>query len=290
VDSHVSSRTEIARKIWQSHTTTSDAFLVIMTVGFFEVRNINPNTDEILRTDGSGTAETNPANRRLILGKELFSLAPGDTRVRFAAVVDRSQLGFALDAATGAIRDTNTTTPGTQPAQAKNPWFSVTESDSIPPPTQNPTTDDAPFQLDIAGRLLSATQFSVFRNGQAVTIDTTITDSTATDTTLPPILRIGFGDAGTGNLGEGASYRVTAIAQATETDGTPRAGVVRLTLTPLTAHPSGGRLQYYHPAGSMVTNMLLGNPGPAVGSGFSVTTPEGRAVVPVFTEIPAGSP
>jgi hypothetical protein len=67
---------EPLRKMWNSTTTVSDSFLVLMTIGFFEVIN-----------DGPYTLANQP-----ILGKELFERIPGDLRGQFAAVVDRSNI------------------------------------------------------------------------------------------------------------------------------------------------------------------------------------------------------
>lgn len=64
------------RKMWNNTSTVSDSFLVVMTVGFFEVINDGPYN------------EANPP----ILGKELYETVPGDFRAQFAAVVDRSNV------------------------------------------------------------------------------------------------------------------------------------------------------------------------------------------------------
>src|SRR5262249_28511577 len=67
---------EPLRKAMNSFTTVSDIFLVVMTVGFFEVRQ------------GSGVDPNNAA----ILGKEVYDRVPGDMRSQHVAVIDRSRL------------------------------------------------------------------------------------------------------------------------------------------------------------------------------------------------------
>ena len=64
------------RKAWNNLTTVSDGFLVIWTVGFFEVDS--PVGAPVLQ-----------------FGKELFDKVPGDLRAQYTAVVDRSMLTVA---------------------------------------------------------------------------------------------------------------------------------------------------------------------------------------------------
>ncbi|MGL6096653.1 MAG: hypothetical protein ACRC7O_12765, partial [Fimbriiglobus sp.] len=225
---HVYARTEPLKKIWNNAATTSDTFLVLMTVGFFEVRQQD-------------------ANGRVYLGKELFQDAPGDLRVKYAAVIDRSHLALAtrLD---GSV---DLTGPGGKPQQAtEQPWFTVSHSDV---PATTLTTFD---NLVIDGRFLPADPMAmpptvdrvqVFANGAAQEI-------IPADTTKNRI-RIGFGGA-TLNQGEGAAYTVSLVS-GTDLGGQPLPnGRARLSIT----SPAG--TIRYHPAGSAVSNVLLGNPGP----------------------------
>ncbi|MBX3401023.1 MAG: hypothetical protein KF873_20000 [Gemmataceae bacterium] len=69
-------RAEMLRKMFNSVTTTSDTYLVVMTVGFFEVRNTPP------------FSTTNP----LVLGKEVHDQSAGDLRGKFVAILDRSMM------------------------------------------------------------------------------------------------------------------------------------------------------------------------------------------------------
>ena len=64
------------RKAWNNLTTVSDGFLVLWTVGFFEVDS--PVGAPVLQ-----------------FGKELFDKVPGDLRAQYSAVVDRSMLTVA---------------------------------------------------------------------------------------------------------------------------------------------------------------------------------------------------
>jgi hypothetical protein len=70
--SHEYFRAEPLRKVMNNVTTVTDGFLVVWTVGFFEVESVN----------GSGP----------VIGKELYERVPGDLRSQFAAVVDRSMV------------------------------------------------------------------------------------------------------------------------------------------------------------------------------------------------------
>ncbi len=74
--SHPYQRAEMLRKMFNSVTTTSDTYLVVMTVGFFEVRNTPP------------FSTTNP----LVLGKEVHNQSAGDLRGKFVAILDRSMM------------------------------------------------------------------------------------------------------------------------------------------------------------------------------------------------------
>lgn len=74
---HPYQKAEMLRKLFNNISYTSDTYLVVMTVAFFEVRNAAP------------FSPTNPP----VLGKEVFDAVFGDMRAKFVAVVDRSMLG-----------------------------------------------------------------------------------------------------------------------------------------------------------------------------------------------------
>ena len=77
------------RKMQNNITTTTDTYMVVMTIGYFEVRNTSPIT----------------LTMPVVLGREVFDEIPGDMRAKFCAVVDRSMLGFDPTAPTQQIRD-----------------------------------------------------------------------------------------------------------------------------------------------------------------------------------------
>jgi hypothetical protein len=74
---HPYRRSELLRKIANNFTTTTDTYLVVMTVGFFEVRNTT-----------FPISTTNP----LVLGREVFDQTAGDLRGKYVAIVDRSMM------------------------------------------------------------------------------------------------------------------------------------------------------------------------------------------------------
>lgn len=69
---------EPMRKIFNNITTTTDCYLVILTVGWFEVTNVS-----------ASYSATNPP----LLGTEIFRTVPGDMRTQAVAVIDRTQIG-----------------------------------------------------------------------------------------------------------------------------------------------------------------------------------------------------
>ncbi len=87
---------EPMQKLWNNLTPVSDSFMVVMTVGFFEVDNAGP---------------WNVTNQPQ-LGRELFDKVPGDLRAQFAGVIDRSNLAVADPA-------TPTTPAANSPFQTK---------------------------------------------------------------------------------------------------------------------------------------------------------------------------
>lgn len=68
---------EPLRKAFNNLTTTTDCYLVVFTIGYFEVKNNPPY--------GLGNTPQ--------LGREVFSAVPGDMRAKYVGVVDRTALG-----------------------------------------------------------------------------------------------------------------------------------------------------------------------------------------------------
>ena len=80
---HPYARTEPLRKILNNVTTTTDTFLLIYTVSYFEVRNPIAANQQYYPA---------PGGVPVVLGKEVFKDVPGDLRAQFYAVIDRSNL------------------------------------------------------------------------------------------------------------------------------------------------------------------------------------------------------
>ena len=77
---------ELLSKIRNNATTRSNTFAVWMTIGYFEVRNYNPNKP---------WKTWDPAKNRYhlpILGRELYLNGPGDLRNKFFAIIDRTAI------------------------------------------------------------------------------------------------------------------------------------------------------------------------------------------------------
>ena len=83
LQAHPYFRNEPLRKILNNVTTTTDTFLLIYTISFFEVRN--PLAAGEHYYDGKDGVP-------VVLGKEVFKEVPGDLRAQFVAVLDRSNL------------------------------------------------------------------------------------------------------------------------------------------------------------------------------------------------------
>jgi hypothetical protein len=92
---------EMLRKTWNSLNTVSDSFLVIMTVSFFEVEN----------------SATYSVLAPPVLGREVYSVTPGDLRVQFAGILDRSNLAMSVAPGTGVLSYGMTAT-----IQDTDPW------------------------------------------------------------------------------------------------------------------------------------------------------------------------
>ena len=111
---HPYTQAEPLRKLLNNVTTTTDTFLLVYTVGFFEVRG--------------GTA--NDPNDPVVLGKEAFDQVPGDLRAQYAAVLDRSLL------------TTRPVPAGTVPwvGELANKLTNVTTTPGVPNPSPIPLT------------------------------------------------------------------------------------------------------------------------------------------------------
>ena len=125
---HPYTTNEPLRKILNNVTTTTDTYLLVYTIGYFEVRQGDPST---------------PANP-VVLGKEAFNAVPGDLRAQYAAVLDRSLL------MTGSVDSQTTPWVGELAAKLEN----VTTAAATPNPT--------PIPMTINGSLSGATVTGIY--------------------------------------------------------------------------------------------------------------------------------
>lgn len=116
---HTAVLAEPLKKMFNNVTTTSNAFAVWITVGFFEVRN---------PPDATG---------RVYLGKELYEEIPGDRRFKFFSIVDRTQL--AID-------------PNNTSQQAPSvPWQTTLLEDALPGATSIRVAADSAGKVYVDG-------------------------------------------------------------------------------------------------------------------------------------------
>jgi hypothetical protein len=168
------------RKLMNNITTVSDTYLVLMTVGFFEVRAEIPEN----------------GITRVVLGKEVFREVPGDLRVQYAAVVDRTGL---------AVTDPTLPT-SQQPAQPL--WFTELAQ----------SVDAATTTIQVHAHS-DGTNVGIFSDG----IFYPILPGTA--------LHVGVGDAASG-VGDGETMIVAGPGTYHEIESGPiAAGVLELPVT-----------------------------------------------------------
>lgn len=218
---------EPLRKAMNSFTTVSDTYIVIMTVGYFEVRN---------RPGLTGTYdEANPP----ILGKEVYDESPGDMRYKYSVVIDRTRLNLELAADGTVVPNPAFPNGGKQSAM----WFSKL---AVPPrPTSTPGTSYMRFVA--TGGDATTSTIQVHYEGTVYTVAT------------GSRLRIGTG-------ANAQLVEVTAPGAATVTDADgvttypagfdASTGLATVTfVTPATLLP--------HVVGEAVSNNVVnGNPGP----------------------------
>ncbi len=252
---HPYTQAEPLRKMLNSLTPTSDSFLVVMTVGFFEVTNAGPHS----------------VTNQPVLGKELFDRVPGDLRAQFAAVLDRSQLAVHHDGQlpgegnTGAIQAN--VASKLLPVQMKLLRDATVGANQIVIEAgPGGTLFDNGAALGLAaGRLL--------RLGNA-DVNTALVSGASTVVS-----------------GDGEWVRIAAVAQLNGPDVTgavtvPIPGHFVVTLDNTFAMAGGwgaGVVNRYHAAGTKVTTTVMGNPGPQ--TGITLEQLRQRGLVPYFTRI-----
>jgi len=245
---HPYSQYEPLRKGWNNFTTVGDSFLLLFTIGFFEVENDAP---------------YNVTNQPR-LGKEAFSVAPGDLRQAYATIIDRSQIYTSIvnSAGTGTTSYTDPNNTAAKPWQAKLSDDAHIGSKQIV--VEADLTDDGTGTDNYARIYIEGASIKVKRGN---------------------FIYIGTGEATTalGSNGDGELFQVStdmmAISQKSILD--PAGNV--------TAQPSrvvlklNGTLNRSHPAGSPVRNAQLGNPGPAPNLTFEHL--RARGVVPYLIKL-----
>jgi hypothetical protein len=269
-------RSEAARKLLNNVTTVSGTFEVHITVAFFEVRMNG--TTPLTRTEGVVVIPPPPGSPpntqtqtvnvdRYLLGKEAYREIPGDLRRKYFAVVDRNNL--ALDPAdlTGRTQS------------RMRPFFTTLET---APFSVQPNPMAAPiWQMQVAASGFTNGYAQIFSDGVESGIGTStyqLTTTTAGKTGwVTNTLLVGVG-------AEQEQLTVTAVTYSGAT------GLATLTLA---AAPTKK-----HAAGTMVTNVRLGNPGPpddtvtSTLAGFGTVTnvrdvfndPRYRAIIPYLSD------
>jgi hypothetical protein len=169
---------EPLRKIFNNASTVSQQYLVIATIGYFQVVGTVP------------TAAGYPSVPRL--GAEAFVSVPGDARQQVAAVVDMSNM--ALDPSSNVLAGSaGSSSPG-----GVQPFFTSLEQTTRP-------TDTTNTQLAIAYSSFDGTNLKVAADGQEVAITAnstlvvgvgadqqTVTVKSMSTSTLPNGLQVGI--------------------------------------------------------------------------------------------------
>ena len=250
---------EQLRKSWNNLTPVSDSFLVMMTVGFFEVEN-----------DVNYSVTTPP-----IIGKEVFNVTPGDLRVQFAGIVDRSNLVVPKDDNTG-VMSYGGTMANAEPWSLKlvedvHPGASVIHVEAAHPGTVHAT---GTIGLNQMGVNMSGSMFPVQPEN-------------------PQFFRLGHGDGGLLANGDAEPVSIYYPTLANPTVITqrmgpnPSTGVMDVPIpnqVTILLHPTLPIIQRYHAAGSPLSNAILGNPGPQALKP-TLAKLKARNIVPYFTRL-----
>jgi hypothetical protein len=245
---HMNLVTEPLQKILNNTTTTSEQFLVIMTISFVEVRPQSPGISQV--------------GGRVLLGRELYREVPGDLRTKFYAVVDRTSLG--LD-------------PFNNQLQAdEKPWFTRLAADVLP--GSNTIQVEA---VQVPGVVDSNMPPNPIPHAIVDGVARPIIDPNANLISSPirRFIRIGYGDR---NTNQADGERVVTDSQFPQmAPNSQFANVVSWNGSVCTIQlPTNVTVTQYHAAGSPISNVLLGNPGPQ--PGFDVNSSRYRGVVPLF--------
>jgi hypothetical protein len=159
---HPYQKAEMLRKMFNNITTTSDTYLVVMTVGYFEVRSPAP------------YSVTNPP----VLGKEVFNEVPGDLRAKFVSVVDRSMIAQELDASGNPTNNQSDRLLYTQVADSGAPQSTPANTTAV--------AANLPISLTVRCDLdsLTSTTAVLFYDGRRYTFGGVATDPNAITTLI----------------------------------------------------------------------------------------------------------
>ena len=244
---HPYQKAEMLRKMQNNITTTSDTYMVVMTVGYFEVRN------------PGAISTSNP----VVLGKEVFDEIPGDMRAKFCAVVDRSMLGtnMAGNASGSYISETVASATPVVPPPPMSVVLQIRAHGYVQHPKGLP--GERVLSLNSDGRTFYIAP-------------TTASPSVLNDPATTTKIAIGTGatvqTAIVGSIGYDLDGNTTIDAGIE--DFNPNTGIATLVVTGIAGPP---------PAGLLISNGTLGNPGAQ--PNFDVGNPNYQGVVPYFGRI-----
>jgi len=217
---------EQLRKVSNNLSTTSDSFLMLATVSFFEVEN------------GGPYGVTNAP----VLGREVFNVTPGDLRIQYSCITDRSNLVVPLNA---------TTIPKQIDFAAvladEKPWAVSLTADATAG-ASSISVEAMPPGLSFNGTTVGVNQLGIIVEGEVKLVN------------VGNSLRVGHGDALlSSNNGDGEAVLITGITQRIillDASNIPQNVQFQVTLT------LGVPLSRNHSTGTQVSNCVLGNAGP----------------------------
>ncbi len=254
---HPYQRTEMLRKMFNNMTTTTDTYLVVMTIGYFEVRNPNLSICPI--------SVTNP----VILGKEVSDPDFGNMRSKFVAVIDRSMLAA------------NSLAPA---PQAVGPWQSEIAI-SNPPPAPPPGSIVVQFRAsgvvrhpaDLAANIPAI--HIPYDGKDYFVVATPITSARVANDPFTTTSLV-FGTGSTLESGSvvslGYDFNGNSFIEPNE-QFDPATGIATVYVTGITRQPA---------AGTLISNGIPQNPGPQ--PAFDVNSSRYQGVVPYFEQVEIG--
>ncbi|MFO0846969.1 MAG: hypothetical protein U0871_00210 [Gemmataceae bacterium] len=251
---------EPLRKVLNNLTTVTDTYLVIYTVGYFEVREET--------TDATGLT-------RRVLGAEAYNQVPGDLRAQYTGVIDRSMLGTTAGQGGVSARGGQTT----------DEWFTEL---AMPPTRRDRRTnttdlvrylqfyatggDNTQIQLQYEGRSYTVVPGTQLRLGAGGSLGTL---------SAPPLTAVGNAEVVTvANLGATGVYDEGGNGPTNLPAFDPATGLATVTLQPMSGLPANsGNPVFPHRAGEPVSG-LFSPANPGAQAGFDRTAPQYQGVIP----------